>query len=164
MHFVDKLPSTLFTGSRIESEDHNSITIVILDSVSKQVISSGPFSSLKVQIVVLDGDFGADDKEDWTEDEFNANLVREREGKRPLVTGDLMITLRDGVGSVGDVSFTDNSSWIRSRKFRLGARPVQSTSTEVRIREARSKAFVVKDHRGECKSFHMAFPLYFFNN
>lgn len=154
LHFVDKLPPTLFTGSRIESEDRNSVTIVIRDSVSKQVISSGPFSSLKVQIVVLDGDFGADDKEDWTEEEFNANLVREREGKRPLVTGDLVITLRDGVGSVGDVSFTDNSSWIRSRKFRLGARPVQSASTEVRIREARSKAFVVKDHRGELYKKH----------
>lgn len=161
MHFVNKLPSTIFTGSRIESEDGNSIKIVILDSVSGEVMSSGPLSSLRIEIVVLDGDFGADYQEDWTEKEFNANLVREREGKRPLVTGDLVITLRDGVGYVGDASFTDNSSWTRSRKFRLGARPVPSKSPEVRIREARSETFVVKDHRGECKSFHMAFPLYF---
>ncbi|KAH7853108.1 hypothetical protein Vadar_033344 [Vaccinium darrowii] len=151
LHFVDKLSPTLFTGSRIESEGRNSITIAILDSVSKKIISSGPFSSLKVQIVVLDGDFGADD---WTEEDFNANLVRERGGKRPLVTGDLVITLRDGVGSIRDVSFADNSSWIRSRKFRLGARAVQSTSTAVKIREARSEAFVVKDHRGELYKKH----------
>lgn len=161
MHFVNKFRSTLFTGCKIESEDRNPVKIVIRDSVSGEVISSGPLSSLRIEIVVLNGDFGADYQEDWTEKEFNANLVREREGKRPLVTGELVITLRDGVGYVGDVSFTDNSSWIRSRKFRLGARPVQSKSPEVRIREARSEAFVVKDHRGEGKYFHMAFPLYF---
>ncbi|XP_058214192.1 calmodulin-binding protein 60 B-like isoform X2 [Rhododendron vialii] len=154
LDFVNKLPSTLFTSSRIESADGNSVKIVILNSVSEEVMSSGPLSSLKIEIVVLNGDFGADYQEDWTEKEFNANIVREREGKRPLVTGELVITLRDGVGYVGDASFTDNSSWIRSRKFRLGARPVQSKLPEVRIREARSEAFVVKDHRGESYKKH----------
>ncbi|XP_058214194.1 calmodulin-binding protein 60 B-like isoform X2 [Rhododendron vialii] len=155
LHFVNKLPSTLFTSSRIESADGNSVKIVILNSVSKEVMSSGPLSSLKIEIVVLNGDFRPDYQEvDWTEKEFNANIVCEREGKRPLVTGELVITLRDGVGYVGDASFTDNSSWIRSRKFRLGARPVQSKLPEVRIREARSEAFIVKDHRGESYKKH----------
>ncbi|CAL5402087.1 unnamed protein product [Camellia sinensis] len=154
LHFDDKLPSTIFTSSRIESQDRKPVKIVILDAISKKIITSGPFSSIKIEIVVLDGDFGADDQEDWTEKEFNANVVREREGKRPLVTGELVISLRGGVGYIGDVNFTDNSSWIRSRRFRLGARPVQSISTEVRIREARSEAFVVKDHRGESYKKH----------
>ncbi|KAG5547249.1 hypothetical protein RHGRI_013051 [Rhododendron griersonianum] len=155
LHFVNKLPSSLFTGCRIESADGDSVKIVIRNSVSKEVMSSGPLSSLKIEIVVLNGDFRPDyQEEDWTEKEFNANIVREREGRRPLVTGELVITLRDGVGYVGDASFTDNSSWIRSRKFRLGARPVQSKLPEVRIREARSEAFVVKDHRGEAYKKH----------
>ncbi|KAE9448751.1 hypothetical protein C3L33_19350, partial [Rhododendron williamsianum] len=149
LHFVNKLRSTVFTGCRIESEDCNPVKIVILDSVSGEVISSGPLSSLRIEIVVLNGDFGADYQEDWTEKEFNANLVCERKGKGPWVTGELVITLRDGVGYVGDVSFTDNSSRIRCQKFRLGARPVQSKSPEVRIREARTEAFVVKDHPRE---------------
>uniref|UniRef100_A0A5B7AMA6 Calmodulin-binding protein 60 D n=1 Tax=Davidia involucrata TaxID=16924 RepID=A0A5B7AMA6_DAVIN len=153
LHFDGKIPSTLFTGSRIESDDSKPVKIVILDPYSK-IISSGPLSSMKIEIVALDGDFGADDQEDWTEKEFSANVIREREGKRPLVTGDLVITLRDGVGCIGDISFTDNSSWIRSRKFRLGARTVQSISSDVRIREARSEAFVVKDHRGESYKKH----------
>ncbi|CAL5380522.1 unnamed protein product [Camellia sinensis] len=154
LHFDDKLPSKLFTGSRIESEDCKTIKIVILDAISKKIVTSGPLSSVKVEIVALDGDFKADGQEDWTEEEFNANVVREREGKRPLVIGELVITLRDGVGYVADVSFTDNSSWIRGRKFRLGARSVQSISTDVRIREARSEAFVVKDQRGESYKKH----------
>ena len=78
-------------------------------------------------------------------------MVREREGKGPLLTGDLQITLRNGVGTLGDFVFTDNSSWIRSRKFRLGLKPFHEFS---HIREAKTEAFAVKDHRGECKSFN----------
>ncbi|KAM7469941.1 hypothetical protein LguiA_008124 [Lonicera macranthoides] len=151
LEFHSRLPSTFFTGSRIESEESESIKIVLIDAISKNIITSGPLSSIKIEIVALDGDFGADDREDWTEEEFNTNIVREREGKRPLVTGELVITLRNGVGYIGDLSFTDNSSWTRSRKFRLGAK-VQRR--DVRIREAGSEAFVVKDHRGESYKKH----------
>lgn len=150
MHFDDRLPSTLFTGSKIESEHGKPVKIVLLDAISKNIITSLTLSSIKVQIVVLNGDFGVDDEEDWTEEEFNTNVVLQREGKRPLVTGELVVTLRGGVGYIGDVSFTDNSSWIRSGRFKLGARTV---SSELRIREAKSEAFAVKDRRGECKSF-----------
>ncbi|KAL6964677.1 hypothetical protein U1Q18_035735 [Sarracenia purpurea var. burkii] len=154
LHFDDRLPSTLFTCNNIESVDNKPVKIVIIDASSKKIMASGPLSSIKVEIVVLDGDFGDHDLEDWTEEEFNANIVREREGKRPLVTGELVVPLRDGVGYILNISFTDNSSWIRSRQFRLGARIVQNISScKARIREARSEAFVVKDHRGECKCF-----------
>lgn len=47
--------------------------------------------------------------------------------------------------------FTDNSSWIRSPTCRLGARVVLGSCQGVRIREAMTKPFVVKDHWGECK-------------
>lgn len=106
---------------------------------------------IKIEIVVLDGDFPRGDNETWTSEEFEKNIVRERKGKRPLLTGDLNVTMRDGVVLLGEIEFTDNSSWIRSRKFRLGARVVQRTSQGVTIQEAMTEAFVVKDHRGECK-------------
>ncbi|XP_022719502.1 calmodulin-binding protein 60 C-like [Durio zibethinus] len=154
LRFVNRLPSTIFTGSKVEAEDSNPITIILFDATSQTMVSSGSLSSIKVEVVVLDGDFGADQREDWTENEFNARVLREREGKRPLVTGDLNVTLIDGVGTVDNVIFTDNSSWIRSRKFRLGARVVQRISGEMKIREATSEAFVVKDHRGELYKKH----------
>ncbi|KAB5529169.1 hypothetical protein DKX38_019250 [Salix brachista] len=154
LHFVNKLPSTIFTGGRIEAEYGNPVRVVLMDANTRAVVSSGPLASLKIEIVPLDADFGFDDEEDWSGGEFAANVIREREGRRPLVTGELTITLRDGVGQLGDVVFTDNSSWQRSRKFRLGARPVQKVSDETRIREGRSEAFVVKDHRGELYKKH----------
>ncbi|MQM15225.1 hypothetical protein Taro_048167 [Colocasia esculenta] len=152
--FKSKLPDTLFTGSRIESEDSTPVKLVIEDSSSGMIITYGPLSSVRIEIVVLDGDFCVDEQEDWTEKEFSDNVVREREGKRPLLTGDLVLTLRGGVGTFGAVTFTDNSSWIRSRKFKLGARILPNNCSEERIQEAISGAFFVKDHRGELYKKH----------
>lgn len=152
LQFQNSLPQTLFTSSRIEAEGKVPVEIVMMDTELNKKITSGPLSSAKIEVLVLDGDFASYDNMEWTEKEFNEGIVREREGKRPLLTGDLVIMLNDGVGCLGDVSFTDNSSWIRSRKFRLGLRLVQSRCIEASVQEAVSGAFVVKDHRGECKS------------
>ncbi|XP_055961112.1 calmodulin-binding protein 60 B-like [Mercurialis annua] len=145
-------PGTIFTGSRVVTEDGNPIRIELLDAKTKTLVTFGPVSCMKIEILVLDGDFGSDDREDWTENQFNANLIREREGRRPLLAGELNVTLRGGVALVNDIAFTDNSSWQRSRKFRLGAKPVSRTcggNGQAMVREARSEAFKVMDHRGE---------------
>lgn len=149
--FVNKLHSSIFTCSKIEAEDGGPVKINLMDAYSRTVVNSGPLSSMKIEIVVLNGDFCSDDQEDWSENEFRSKLMREREGKRPLVTGELTITLKGGVGIFNDVVFTDNSSWMKCRKFRLGARAVQRNNDGMRIREAISEAFMVKDQRGECK-------------
>ncbi|KAH6826477.1 hypothetical protein C2S53_014331 [Perilla frutescens var. hirtella] len=153
LRFHSNLPETLFTGNMLRSEDRSPIKLVLFDSVSKQIMTCGPLSSLKVAIVVLDGDFGSDDQEDWTTQEFEGKLVKNRDGKRPLVAGEVTVTLKDGVGSIGDLCFTDNSKWSRSGKFRLGAK-AQSGSVDMSIREAVSNAFRVKDHRGESYQKH----------
>ncbi|KAJ6305984.1 hypothetical protein OIU78_021332 [Salix suchowensis] len=100
LQFVGKLPPIIFTGGKIEAEDVNPVAIVLMDANTSTIVTSGPLSSLKIEIVPLDADFGSDEEEDWTEGEFAANVIREREGRRPLVTGDLTVTLRDGVGQL----------------------------------------------------------------
>ncbi|KAM0040442.1 putative CALMODULIN-BINDING PROTEIN60 [Helianthus debilis subsp. tardiflorus] len=150
LRFQTKLPHMLFTGSKVESEDNGAVKLVLFDTDSNQIVSSGPLSSLKIQFVPLDGDFPIDDDEDWSQKDFEAKVIYARDGKRPLVTGDLVMVLKDGVGDLGDVYFTDNSSWRRSRTFRLGAHAISG----VRIREAISEPFVVKDHRGESYKKH----------
>ncbi|XP_042500493.1 calmodulin-binding protein 60 B-like isoform X2 [Macadamia integrifolia] len=154
LHLNGRLPGTLFTDCRIGGENGTPIQIVIRDASSKSFITSGPLSSVKVEITILDGDFGTDENEDWTAEEFHASIVPKREGKRPLLTGNQVVTLRNGVCDLVDIAVTDNSRWRRSRKFRLGARVIGSLSSEERIREARSEAFIVKDHRGESNKKH----------
>ncbi|XP_051145605.1 calmodulin-binding protein 60 B-like isoform X2 [Andrographis paniculata] len=152
LQFDSTLAPTLFTGSRVLSRDRCPIKVVLYDSTSNKVVSSGPLSSIKVSVVVIDGDFETDDREDWTVNEFERKIVKNRDGKRPLVTGELTVALQNGVGHIGNIVFTDNSSWIRSGKFRLGVKVTNSDETV--IREARSNAFKVKDHRGESYQKH----------
>ncbi|XP_004300508.1 PREDICTED: uncharacterized protein LOC101291831 [Fragaria vesca subsp. vesca] len=157
--FGKSLSLPIFTASKISDEDSNQIQILVVDkNMMSGTHQMAPISlphPVKVEIVVLDGDFPSGDQENWTSKEFDNNVLKERTGKRPLLTGDVNVTVRDGFATVGDIEFTDNSSWIRSRKFRLGARVAPGSGYQgPRIREAMTDAFVVKDHRGELYKKH----------
>lgn len=151
LRFKTRLSLPLFTGGKVEGEQGAAIHIVLLDATAGHVVTSGPESAVKLDVIVLEGDFNNEDDENWSQEEFDSHVVKEREGKRPLLTGDLQVTLKEGVGTLGDLTFTDNSSWIRSRKFRLGLKVASGYSEGIRIREAKTEAFTVKDHRGECE-------------
>ncbi|KAL5842333.1 hypothetical protein ACOSQ3_012936 [Xanthoceras sorbifolium] len=154
LHFKSRLSLPLFTGGKVEGEQGAAIHVVLVDTNTEHVVTSGPEASVKLDIVVLEGDFNNEDDEGWTQEEFDSHVVKEREGKRPLLTGDLQVTLKEGVGTLGDLTFTDNSSWIRSRKFRLGLKVASGYCEGIRIREAKTEAFTVKDHRGELYKKH----------
>ncbi|KAL4588385.1 hypothetical protein LXL04_001269 [Taraxacum kok-saghyz] len=152
LRFQTVLLPSYFTGNRIESKDKSAIKLELYDGISNEIVTSGPLSSLKIIIVPLDGDFPFGDHEDWLQSDFDAIVVHAREG-RPLLTGDLVVTLKNGVADLGNVVFTDNSSWRRSRKFRLGAK-AENANVGLRIREARSQAFLVRDSRIESYKKH----------
>ena len=159
LHFRTRMPPHLFTGGKVEGEQGAAIHVVLLDVISDTVVQTGPESAAKLNVVVLEGDFNEEADEDWTKEHFENYEVKEREGKRPLLTGELQVTLKEGVGTLGDLTFTDNSSWIRSRKFRLGLKVAPGYCEGIRVREAKTEAFAVKDHRGECKFSSRAFAL-----
>lgn len=151
LQFRSRLAVPLFTGGKIEGEQGAAIHVVLLDVTTGHVLTVGPEASAKLDVVVLDGDFNNEDDEGWSGEEFEGHLVKERQGKRPLLTGDVQVTLKEGVGTLGELIFTDNSSWIRCRKFRLGLKVSSGYCEGMRVREAKTEAFTVKDHRGECE-------------
>ncbi|XP_057950740.1 calmodulin-binding protein 60 A [Malania oleifera] len=153
LQFASSLSLPVFTGTRIEGEECSTMKVALVDAVTGHIVDFGPEASVKVEIVVLEGDFDGDEEDNWTLEEFKNNIVRERDGKKPLLTGDVFLNLKEGIGFVGEISFTDNSSWTRSRKFRLGARVVDY-SNGTRIREAKTESFIVRDHRGELYKKH----------
>jgi hypothetical protein len=170
--FKNKLSQTLFTGSKVEAEDGTPIQVQLLDAKTRELVSSGPEATARLEIVALDGDFAAAatsssetaaDEEGklktsyWEQSEFEHYTLKEREGKRPLLTGDLFVCLKEGEASLGEFQFTDNSSWIRSRKFCLGIKAALGHRQGIRIREAKTDRFIVKDHRGECKCVRLCF-------
>ncbi|GFQ01818.1 hypothetical protein PHJA_002325700 [Phtheirospermum japonicum] len=154
LQFRSKLSLPLFTGGKVEGEQGAAIHVVLLDANTGRIITSGPESSVKLDVVVLEGDFSNEDDEDWSQETFESHIVKEREGKRPLLNGELQVALKEGVGTLGELTFTDNSSWIRSRKFRLGLKVASGSCEGFRIREAKTDAFTVKDHRGELYKKH----------
>ncbi|KAJ6746180.1 hypothetical protein OIU74_028779 [Salix koriyanagi] len=154
LHFRTRMPPHLFTGGKVEGEQGAVIQVVLLDACTGTVVQTGPESSAKLNVVVLEGDFNEEADEDWAMEHFESHEVKEREGKRPLLTGDLQVTLTEGVGTLGEITFTDNSSWIRSRKFRLGVKVAPGYCERFRVREAKTQAFAVKDHRGELYKKH----------
>lgn len=155
LKFITDISLPVFTGARIEGRDGSNLMVALVDTLTGEVVGTGTQSSAKVEIVVLEGDFeGGSDS--YTAEEFKNNIVREREGKKPLLTGDTCVSLKDGIGLVGEISFTDNSSWTRSRRFRLGARIIDDNDG-TRILEAKTASFVVRDHRGECEYFALLF-------
>ncbi|KAJ6863379.1 calmodulin-binding protein 60 E-like [Populus alba x Populus x berolinensis] len=154
LHFRTRMPPHLFTGGKVEGERGATIHVVLLDASTGTVMQTGPESAAKLNVVVLEGDFNDEADEGWTAEHFESHEVKEREGKRPLLTGDLQVSLKEGVGTLGDLTFTDNSSWIRSRKFRLGVKVSPGYCEGIRVREAKTEAFAVKDHRGELYKKH----------
>ncbi|KAK7412274.1 hypothetical protein VNO78_03726 [Psophocarpus tetragonolobus] len=154
LQFRSRLSLPLFTGGKVEGEHGSAIHIVLIDTNTGHFVTSGPASCVKLDVIVLEGDFSNEDDDNWSEEDFDSHVVKEREGKRPLLTGDLQVTLKEGVGTLGQLIFTDNSSWIRSRKFRLGLKVSPGSYEGMRIREAKTEAFTVKDHRGELYKKH----------
>jgi hypothetical protein len=81
--------------------------------------------------------------------------LRERDGKEPLLVGNQrIITLENGVAFISKIMFTDNSRWLRGKKFRFGVKAMQNGE---KIKEGRSQPFRVKDNRGECEFYSYFF-------
>ncbi|KAL2934182.1 Protein SAR DEFICIENT 1 [Bienertia sinuspersici] len=154
--FLNKtLPSTIFTCNKILDINGESLKLVLVEKIGDRITPEILRQPLKVEIVVINGDFPSPDCNTWTVHEFSKNITKERSGRRPLITKDVNFTIRgESCVTLGEIEFTDNSSWIRSRKFKLGARVISETPNGVRILEALTEAFVVKDQRGELYKKH----------
>ncbi|ESQ31663.1 hypothetical protein EUTSA_v10003944mg [Eutrema salsugineum] len=151
LKFLNNLSLPVFTSARIEGDEGQALRVGLIDPSTGQIVSSGPASSAKLEIFVVEGDF--DSYSGWTTEDIRNNIVRERQGKKPLVSGNIFVVLNDGIGVLDDISLTDNSSWTRSRKFRLGVRMVDQFDFVI-VREAITESFVVRDHRGELYRKH----------
>lgn len=157
--FTNKSLPTTFTCTKILDINGQSLQLVLVeqrghDQVLNPICLPYP---IKIEIVAIDGDFPSNDhhREVWTAVDFNCSVVKERASRRPLLAKDLNYTIRGtNCVTLGHIEFTDNSSWVRCRKFKLGARVVAEASEGVRILEALTDAFIVKDHRGELYKKH----------
>lgn len=148
--FQSMFPNSLFTERNVEGQGGAPIHVKLIDTSTGHVVES----CVKLEVVPLEGGFNKEDEPDWNQEDFESSIVKGREDKRPLLIGNLYVRLEGGVGSLGKLSFTDNSSWTRSKKFRLGIKVPLGLWEGSRVREAITNPFVVKDRRGEAYKKH----------
>ncbi|XP_049396894.1 calmodulin-binding protein 60 A-like isoform X1 [Solanum stenotomum] len=151
--FRSEVSVPVLTGKEIKGEGGNAIELVLVDDNTGEIVESGPEASAKVEIVVLRGEFGDDDGGNWTVDEFNSNVVREREGKKPLLAETVHVRLNKGIGSVDKIKFSHSKFYMKMGMFRLGARIVD-TFNSIQVKEARTESFTVKDGRQQYHEKH----------
>ncbi|KAH7867251.1 hypothetical protein Vadar_030947 [Vaccinium darrowii] len=141
--FMGKLSLPVMTNLPIKGEGTTPFRVALVDATTKQVVTSGLEASAKVEIVVVEGDFDGDN---WTLDEFNNKIVRGKERRKSLLTGNVCLNLEEGVGLVRDISFTHNSHWMKNCELRLGAKVVGNLNG-TRVREAVTEPFLLEDYR-----------------
>ncbi|CAL9750522.1 unnamed protein product [Musa acuminata subsp. burmannicoides] len=151
---TEKLLLPSFSEDAIKDKDHNHLQVSLMQFKHGQSCVFSLHSPIEVEIVVLDGGFPRENSQEWNTDEFNSSILEKRENKRSLLLGESKAQLRQGIASFGTLKLTDNSSWVRTRKFRLGVRVSPGSYKGPRIKEAITECFRVLHHRSKSKSIN----------
>ena len=135
---------TLFTRCPVWKNGENA-KVAILQNETQ--ITQGDLSKLQIEILPVHADFFTG-QEDFTKDEFNKQIYMYK-GKELVLT---TVSLTNGESSLGSFSFPESS---HGKKLRLTAR-VKRQDLTVRVQEAITDPFVVKDRRSECEYIHLS--------
>ncbi|KAK3035816.1 hypothetical protein RJ639_034632, partial [Escallonia herrerae] len=153
LQFLTKISCPVFTGKDIEGEECEPIKLALVDRFTREVVKDGAEAAAGVEILILEGELEDGKRESWTREEFNDKIVREWEGKKSILRGDTHLKLKEGTGTLGRISITHNSGWMKNCKLRIGARVVDN-SFGISIKEAISESFPVKDRRSTLYEKH----------
>ncbi|KAI8018404.1 Calmodulin-binding protein 60 A [Camellia lanceoleosa] len=153
LRFLNKLSPLLLTGSQVKGENCSSVRIDLVDVITKQVVKFGPEASAKVEIVVLRVDPDKDEEHEWTREEFNLKIVKETKENESILTRNAFLNLKEGIGSLDEISFAHRARWMKKHEFRLGARIVNKFD-RTRVREAKSEPFFLEDCRNKLYKKH----------
>lgn len=145
VQFVTRISSFQVTGQEIKGEHGSPIHLFLVDPVTGDVVQDDRLSNSELTVSALQGDFDEEARNDWTREDFEENEITDV----PIMTGDLQVTLKKGMGTLGAVTFNYDSSITRSGKFRIGVKAATGDGEGIHIREGISNAFVVEYVKGK---------------
>ncbi|KAI7736578.1 hypothetical protein M8C21_028057, partial [Ambrosia artemisiifolia] len=142
--FSNEVASPVFTSQKItgkaSGDDGNkSIKVILVDSNTKEMITTGPVASAKVKMVLLHEDYDGSDTR-----EFKENIVINWKNKKNILQGGIYLDLQHGCGTVGEIKIKHDRNHITNVKFRLGAMVIDCPCV---VQEAITSPFEVKDLR-----------------
>jgi hypothetical protein len=149
LRFVNSCGNDKYSTHKIEADDKDPLQVAVYDNKNK-IITCEPFSSMRVHVVAIHGDFDDDHKGRWTEEYFHSKIVSGRPRKERLLSANLYFRLQGGVGYLSSAKFQDNSSFVPSKKFKLGVMADDERISEI-IQEGITESFAVKDIQGFCE-------------
>lgn len=150
--FMNGLSNKVFTRKAISTADGEPLKICMVVNGPQGTIPHHLLSA-KIKIVVLDGDFNRHNQEGWVSEEFRNFIVRPRDKVGAVLTGVSELSLKNGEAYLHGATFIDNSKFVRSGQFRLGAM-VDEEALGERVLEGITEPFIVKDRRGEGNQKH----------
>lgn len=156
--FLRNVESPVLTSSKIKGEGGNSINLALVDSLTGEVVKSGPEAAAEVNILVLKGDYAGHQGCNGKLEDFNNRIVNEMEGKKSILQGTTTLRLKEGIGRMDDLSFTQNARWMRKSKWCLGARAINSFPGTI-IEPAKTESFDLRDKRTRCEYFSSSYIL-----
>jgi hypothetical protein len=74
LRFLNSCKNDKYSKQKIEADDKTPLKIAIYNH-KNEIITSEPFSSMRVHIVPIQGDFDNDHKGQWTEEYFRSKIL-----------------------------------------------------------------------------------------
>ncbi|CAL4898768.1 unnamed protein product [Urochloa decumbens] len=139
--FMNNLRQRVYTDKYITDDNNAAIKVAVFEG--DKMITTGPLSKAKIEILVLRGNFYDKCRDSWTEEEFDKHIVQDQ-NEKALVLGTAW--LNNGEVELKKIRFKEGSN---REKFIVGARVSKSKYTHGRIREAIMEPVTVMVGRNE---------------
>ncbi|KAJ1265757.1 hypothetical protein BS78_08G099900 [Paspalum vaginatum] len=141
LRFQNNWKPPIYTDKDIMDENNVAIKVAVFEG--DRIITTGPFSKEKIEILAIHGSFYKKFQDNWTEEDFDKHIVQGRDGQR-LVLGNVWLT--NGEVELSQIRFKEGSC---RRKFSMAARFCRSKTIVGRVQEAIMEPVEVKDRRNE---------------
>ncbi|KAG6412224.1 hypothetical protein SASPL_124896 [Salvia splendens] len=132
VEFRNRIVRMILTGEEIKGEGEVPIEVALVDDVTGDVVVDEPEATAKVEFYLLNV-CGAEEL-----------IVPQGEGKLPILAGNVPLQLHRGVAKINNLKIRNYATKIKPPVFKLGARVVGAS---VRVKEAKTEAFTLKDFR-----------------
>ncbi|XP_073139775.1 calmodulin-binding protein 60 A-like isoform X2 [Henckelia pumila] len=147
LKFFGEVSSPVLTGEVLNGKDGAAIRLAIVDTMTDQLVASGPESSPMVEILILQANPNEDEL-NWSTEDFKNRVIRGRKKGKPCFSKDIYISLERGMGNLCNVKLGHGSTWVKDCLCRLGARVVDNVGGGM-VKEAWTKSFMVRDRHLE---------------
>ncbi|XP_009790157.1 calmodulin-binding protein 60 A-like [Nicotiana sylvestris] len=155
LRFSHEIAPLIFTGECIFPKETK---LELIDVVTGLPVIHGPLASAQVEIFLLNGNSDGDGENSTTEELNSYIIMTQKRGGKSMRHKNPYLRLQEGVGSVDEIRFKHTPKHMRKLEaVRLGAKVIDLPE-EIKVTEAVTGHFTVKDKRLKSKKRYPPSP------